>query len=267
MKAIILSAGQGKRLFPLTEDLPKCLVKIDGLSILEWQLEVLCGCGIDDVVVVTGFQHEKIESVIEKRYPQQGIRTLYNPDYRHSDNMISCWKSIHEMDGDFILLNGDTLFEPQVLKRLINGAPGDITITISKKARYDADDMKVIISQSSLERVGKELPLDKVNGESIGLSLYRGDGPRIFRQALDKAVRQSGAERRWYLSVIDGLARQGLVKVVDVTGLSWCEIDFPRDLKAAKEVVTVIRKRLGHMGLDGSVQQGRCVKAGGMAGK
>ncbi len=244
MKAIILSAGQGRRLFPLTKRLPKCLVDIKGLSILEWQLEVLCYCGIKDIVIVTGFQHEKIEALVKNKYRSEKIRTLYNEDFNKADNLFSCWKGRQDMKGDFILLNGDTLFEPRVLLRLLERASAPITITINTKDRYDADDMKVIVEDSKLLRVGKDLSMEKVNGESIGLSFFKKHGPDIFRQALCNAVKRAGAERRWYLSVIDELAKEGKVHVVDITGLFWCEIDFPRDLKTAEQVVQVIKKEL-----------------------
>ena len=264
MKAIILSAGQGKRLFPITKRLPKCLIDIKGLSILEWQLEVLCSCRIREIVVVTGFQHEKIEALIKNKYRSENIRTLYNEDFNSTDNMFSCWKSRLEMKEDFILLNGDTLFEPEILKRLIQYASGPITITINTKDKYDADDMKVIVQDSKLLRVGKELPMKQVNGESIGLSLFKGQGPALFMEALCRAVKRSGAEKRWYLSVIDELAQKQKVHVVDITGLSWCEIDYPRDLKSAERVVQVIKKALLSSNYEGQLHMDPCRQTVGM---
>ncbi len=264
MKAIILSAGQGKRLFPLTKQQPKCLVDIKGLSILEWQLEVLCCCGVKEIVVVTGFQHEKIEALIKNKYRSENIRSLYNEDFNKSDNLFSCWKGRYEMKEDFILLNGDTLFEPRILKRLLERAPGHITLTINTKKRYDADDMKVIVHDSKLLRVGKDLPVEQVNGESIGLSLFRGQGPDLFRATLSHAIRRSGAEKRWYLSVIDELARENKVSVVDITGLSWCEIDFPRDLKAAEQVTQKIKRALLSLGYERQSHIYPCKKTAGV---
>ena len=244
MKAIILSAGQGKRLFPLTRKLPKCLVDIRGRSILEWQIEVLRFCGIESIIVVTGFMHEKVEGILTSRYSSKHIQALYNPEFAKADNLFSCWKASKQMTEDFILLNGDTLFEPDVLKKLLSMASGDITITINRKDRYDADDMKVMIQSDRLVRVGKDLDAHMVNGESIGLSFFKQKGPYIFKKALDEAVKESGAAKRWYLSVIDKLAQKGLVHVVDISGLAWCEIDFPRDLKSAEGVVSVIEDAL-----------------------
>ena len=109
MKAIILSAGQGRRLLPLTEVTPKCCLRPGELSILEWQIRELSAAGVDEVVVVTGFGHEKVEEIV-KRVKGIRARTLYNPFYAQSDNLGTCWIAREEMDGPFVLINGDTLF-------------------------------------------------------------------------------------------------------------------------------------------------------------
>ena len=79
MKAIILSAGQGKRLLPLTADNPKCLVNIDGRSLIEWQINELAKCGIERVSVVVGYQSDRVERLLNRHNDSQKIQTLYNP--------------------------------------------------------------------------------------------------------------------------------------------------------------------------------------------
>ncbi|MEE8125402.1 MAG: sugar phosphate nucleotidyltransferase, partial [Nitrospirales bacterium] len=91
MKAVILSAGQGKRLLPLTADQPKCNLSINGQSILEWQIQELLRFGIDVIHVVVGFGAEKVETLLANRIGTDSIRTLYNPFFSLTDNLISCW--------------------------------------------------------------------------------------------------------------------------------------------------------------------------------
>ena len=79
MKAVILSAGQGKRLLPLTADNPKCLLNIEGRSLIEWQINELAKCGIDQVSVVVGYHAERVEQLLHRRCDSRKIRTLYNP--------------------------------------------------------------------------------------------------------------------------------------------------------------------------------------------
>ena len=240
MKVIILSAGQGKRLLPLTSRKPKCLIDINGKSVLEWQVETLAGAGIHDIVVVTGYGAEKVQELVQRHLGYYGVRTHFNPDYATSDNLISCWKARDEMKGDFILLNGDTLFEPAVIETLLDCTRAPITVTVSSKEKYDSDDMKVISQGGRLAKIGKDLPLGAVSAESIGMIYFRDKGPEIFRNALDKAVQDPESKNRWYLSVIDSIAQEQTVMTCSITGLKWCEIDYPKDLKLAEPVVAAI---------------------------
>ena len=128
MKAVILSAGQGKRLLPLTKDQPKCTIPIHGRSILEWQIDELIKLGIRPIHVVVGFEASTVEQVLATHGSRHAIHTLYNPFYALADNLISCWTARNEMMGDFILLNGDTLFETAVLERVLQAPPDPITL-------------------------------------------------------------------------------------------------------------------------------------------
>lgn len=245
MKAIILSAGQGRRLLPLTATSPKCLLNIGGRAVLEWQVKTLAGAGIDDIVVVTGYGGDKIRELINTHLAQFGARTLYNPDYARSDNLVSCWTARNEMNGNFLLLNGDTLFEPAVIGTLFNSPRFPITVTVSSKEKYDSDDMKVTIEVDRLIRIGKKLPADRVSAESIGLIYFRDQGPEIFRNALEQSLENPESRGKWYLSVVDKIAAGQPVMTCSITGLKWCEIDYPKDLKPAESMVSAINPQ-GH---------------------
>ena len=238
MKTIILSAGQGRRMLPLTVTLPKCLLSVRGKTLLEWQIDTLHKCGIYQIVVVTGYGADHVDKLIRQHYEINGIKLLYNPDYATADNLVSCWAARHEMTEDFILLNGDTLFEPAVLKTLLASPDSPITVTVSSNDNYDADDMKVIIEGSRLVNIGKKLPLEKVNGESIGLILFRGKGPEIFRNAIKSTLKYPDATRKWYLAVIAEIAAKIPVMTCSVNSLRWCEVDYPKDLKEADRLLS-----------------------------
>lgn len=237
MKVIILSAGQGRRLLPLTAGMPKCGVEIAGRSILEWQLGEIARCDVEEVVVVTGFHAEYVDDLVS-RLTMVPVRTLHNPFFDASDNLGTCWVARHEMQGDFIILNGDTLFEAPVMQRLLDSeVDAPITLVTDRKGDYDDDDMKVIVAGNRLQRVGKKLGLDSVNGESIGMMAFRDGGPELFVRTIEGLMRTDKGLKLWYLSAIDGLAQQGHVSVCDIHGLSWCEIDDRNDLDNANSVV------------------------------
>jgi len=237
MKAVVLSAGQGKRLLPLTADAPKCLLGVDEENnVLGLQLAALARCGIEEVHVVVGFGAWHVERFLASG-PVPGLRVeaLYNPFYALSDNLATCWLVRHLMEEDFVLLNGDTVFEDEVLLRVLDAGPSDICVTIDRKAEYDDDDMKVSVDASGeLLAIGKTLPAEMVNGESIGLLCFRGAGPKVFCEALDAAIRAPGAVDAWYLSVINAVAQEAAVDTVAVEGLWWREIDSPQDLEEVR---------------------------------
>jgi choline kinase len=221
MKAIILSAGQGKRLMPLTADRPKCILPIMGQTLIEWQIDELAKCGIGQVTVVVGYRAGKVEKILSSRY----------------DRNLSCWTVHDEMDEEFILLNGDTLFEAPVLQRLLGTNDHPVTVVINQKSNYDVDDMKVRLEGDRLIKIGKDLAFDQVHGESIGMIMFRDQGPMIFRDAIEKALRDPAAQKKWYLSVIDDLARTFPVWTCSINDLKWCEVDYPADIKQAEKVV------------------------------
>lgn len=234
MKAIILSAGQGRRLFPLTRTTPKCLAPVQGeLPLLGYQLQALASCGVREVEVMVGFGAEKVERFLASR-PVPGLTTRhhFNPFYATSDNLVTCWLARWLMDDDFLLLNGDTLFVPAVLQRLLEAPPAPLTLAINRKDAYDDDDMKVSLHGDGrrLAAVGKTLPADETHGESIGLMRFLGIGVEMFRRALDAAVRREDGQRRWYLSVVNDMARQARIETADISGLWWGEVDSPEDL-------------------------------------
>lgn len=238
VNAVVLSAGRGSRLLPLTANRPKCLLPVGGKSIVEWQVHTLAACGIGRITVVVGFGAEQVEEVLAAQsLPATDVRALFNPRFDVADNLISCWSARSAMEGDFVLVNGDTLFEPGVLLRVLASEPAPVTVAVCRKRFYDADDMKVHCEGTALRQIGKGLPADQTDAESIGMLLFRGEGPRLFRAALDRAVVSPQAARQWYLSVINDMAGNGLVNTVAVDGLQWTEIDFIRDLRTAEEMV------------------------------
>ena len=232
MKAIILSAGQGRRLLPLTENLPKCLLPVIGEhSTLELQLWNLAACGVDHVCVMVGFGAGDVEAELgQLSIPGLTLETQYNPFYKVSDNLITCWMARAMMAGDFVLLNGDTLFETAVLETLLASPEAAVTLATNHKRKYDDDDMKVELDGRRLVAVGKTLDTETVDGESIGMMVFRNDGPKLFRNALEAAVRNPAALKAWYLSVICDMAGSGRVETADIGDLWWGEVDCQEDL-------------------------------------
>lgn len=242
LRALILSAGRGSRLLPLTERIPKTLLPIGGRAILGWQLDALAAAGVRRATVVVGFGAQEVSDYLfEHRAPEIEVSTIFNPFFASSDNLISCWAAREEMRGNFLLVNGDTLFEPAVIERLVASARAPITVAVRRKPAYDADDMRVECVDSVLRHIGKDHPLEKTAAESIGVMYFRGTGPRLFREALERAVANPEAKRWWYPAVIDELARSRRVRVAHVDGLATAEVDVPADIPAAELVLPFLQ--------------------------
>jgi L-glutamine-phosphate cytidylyltransferase len=243
-KAVILSAGKGSRLLPLTAERPKCLIELSGRSLLEWQLDALRDAGIAEMVIVTGFRDDLVDAVAERR---DGVRTLFNPFYHVADNLGSVWMARAELDRDTLLLNGDTLISPSLLARVVEAETGPIAVTVDEKETYDADDMKVLREGDRLLRIGKALEPGGYNAESIGLLAFRGEGPMLFAGQVDRMMRRPDGTRRWYLRAIDALAQAGAdVRTVSIRGEEWQEVDFPEDVEAAKALTARWARRAGN---------------------
>ena len=233
--AIILSAGQGSRLLPLTEDRPKCLIDFKGRTLLGWQIEALRHNGVTDIAVVTGFKSDMVEAELDQ---VEGLRAkvVFNPFYQVADNLGSLWIAREEMRDDFIILNGDTLVSPDIVARLIAADAFPITVTVDVKDAYDADDMKVERDGDRLVHIGKTLTAEQSNAESIGMLAFRRDGGPRFRREVEDMMRTPAGTSNWYLRAIDRIAPEGVVGTVSIQGLGWGEVDYPSDLVTAEQL-------------------------------
>jgi choline kinase len=236
VKAVILSAGQGSRLLPLTQTNPKCLLDIGGQSVLRYQIHQLEAAGVDEVIVVTGFHAPLVSADIAGYTGRLKVRTIFNPFFKVADNLGSVWLALREItanDRAFMIVNGDTMFTAQVAKQLLAEAHGPITLAVSQKPRYDPDDMKVIRDGSRLLHVGKSLHLTEVDSESIGMMCFRESGIDAFRAMVEETISGPDGTNLWYLSVINRLAAQIEVQTAEIPAEQWCEIDFPVDYEQA----------------------------------
>jgi L-glutamine-phosphate cytidylyltransferase len=236
MKAIILSAGQGSRLGHMVDDRPKCLIDFNGRTLLDRQLDALEANGVHEAVVVTGFHDELVNEAIARRSGGPKVRTIFNPFYKVADNTGSLFMAREELSGDCLVWNGDTLVSNALMARVVSNDRPGICVTIDRKQAYDEDDMKVAEQGGRLKAIGKRLPLDTVNAESIGLLAFRGGGTERFREAIEQALRTPEGTTIWYLRVIHHLAQSSDVWTLDIRGEEWGEVDFPPDVEAAREL-------------------------------
>ena len=239
MKVIILGAGQGKRLLPLTQEVPKAMLDIGGRTLVRRQIDAFAACGLTEFVVITGYNAGLMEDLLAEIATETGliIRTVYNPFFAVSDNLASCWMARHEMDGDFIQVNGDNVFQADLAQCVIDGARGDVTVATNFKENYDADDMKVMMDGDHLTEVGKMLPVEAVDAEAIGIYVFKGNGGPAYRAVLEESMRDPAGLKQWFPAAVGTLAKQIPIGVVNVGNREWSEVDFPVDLQATRQMV------------------------------
>ncbi len=241
--AILLSAGQGSRLLPLTAERPKCLIDFSGRTLIEWQIEMLARGGVKKIDVVTGFKTDEVEYALSQINDLRvEIKCHFNPFFKVADNLGSCWIVRHLMKDDFMILNGDTLVSEEIVKKVQQGAQGPdgdwpIAVTVDEKPAYDSDDMKVLREPNGrLVHIGKTLTAEETNCESIGFLAFRGDGVELFRESVRQKMRERDGVEHWYLKVIDMIAGTGQVGTCTITGSEWAEVDFLTDIENATEL-------------------------------
>lgn len=239
VKAIILGAGQGKRLLPLTADIPKALLDVGGHTLIHRQIEALAAAGVRDVAVITGYGASAMERELAacSASRQIRIRTVYNPFFSVADNLASCWMARNEMDGEFLQINGDNVFRSELITDLLDHSAENVSVAINRKSRYDADDMKVMLDGTRLTEIGKTLPTEAVDAEAIGIYAFRGEGVEHYRAALEAFMNEPQGLKQWFPAAVGRLAKEINVATRDISGHEWCEVDLPLDLQSARQMV------------------------------
>lgn len=245
MKIIILAAGRGTRLMPLTRNTPKPLIDLgSGYTLLERQLDSIEKSGvIDEVILVIGYLAEQIEAKV-KRLHDNGlkIKTIYNPFFDVSNNLVSLWLSMTEMHSDFMITNGDNLFDPDIFKNIDADCKDGVYLTVFEKEHYDDDDMKVTLSGSQLVEVNKQILPTDTDCESPGLALVKGESSlRLFRKNLDEIIREVSSRDDYWLVLFNRMVANGnLIETWQIpTGMKWQEVDFHLDISKVIELLDV----------------------------
>jgi choline kinase len=238
MRAILISAGKGTRLYPLTKNTPKSLLEVgDGLTLLEAQLHSLQEAGITDIVIIVGYRAEQIEAKLHKYKKDFKITTVYNPFYEISNNLVSVWMARHYMKKDFITINGDDMFTTDVISNLLI-SKHNITMVMDEKEEYDEDDMKIIHDDGLVQQVSKKIKPAKANGESVGIIKFSGHGPKIYVNTLEEMVRHPENMNVFYLQAIQEIINKGYpVHFSKCKAGDWGELDFHPDLMLIRQHV------------------------------
>lgn len=238
MQAVIMAAGRGSRLSPLTDDLPKSLLKIGGDSILGYQIRMYQKFGIENITIVTGYKHEQIENYVKKISSTtkiSKITTTYNPFFQFTNVLASFWLALKNLSEEFIFSHADTIFDIPIMEGIMK-ANGLVALPINI-GPCDKEAMKVEVNKSrKLTRISKNIPLDKALGEFIGVAKISASIiPKLTR--CTKKRLESGDLSAYFEDALQDLILEdnSPFELLDINGHYWAEIDFLEDYQKALE--------------------------------
>jgi choline kinase len=227
-RAIILAAGVGSRLRPLTDERPKCLLEVGGRTIIDYQIGALRRFGISDVVVVVGYRGDQI-----RRHLDAAARYIDNDRYAETNSLYSLWLARHEIEPGALILNSDVLALPALFDRLLR-SPAPDGILVERGDAFEAEDMKVRLNGGHVVDFGKDLPREQAHAHNVGMAKFSSGAPRLI-ECLERLVAQH--ENDWAPLAFREFARSWPLAAVPTDGLPWIEIDFAEDLTRARNEV------------------------------
>ncbi|MEN6533011.1 MAG: phosphocholine cytidylyltransferase family protein [Bryobacteraceae bacterium] len=237
MKAVILAAGRGTRIEPVTRGLPKCLLVFGGRTILDWQIEGLRSVGISDIAIVIGHNGRWIVEHVKSFHREQsdGIHFIVNPEFEITNNIYSLWLAKDWVRGSgFICLNADVLCHPSILLPAVL-TPGPVSMIVDPEWRDET--MKVVIRNGYVTRMGKAISREDYSATYIGITAFsRTIVPALFREI--QGFIEAGNVNEFFNIAVQRLIEKGVRVGVSATGnLPWAEIDDPGDLRFAREEI------------------------------
>jgi choline kinase len=237
MIGVILAAGMAKRLRPLTDTKPKCLLEVGSRTLLQRTVDAMLQAGISELVVVTGYRGEMLRDFLTQHYPQLTIHFIDNTDYANNNNIFSLWMTRPYTDGhDFLLMDSDILFDPAIAVRM---ASEEGTALALNRHELGEEEIKVIVNEAGqVVELSKTCSISDAIGESVGIEKIDAAYSTALFKELEQMIEQEGLIDIFYERAFERLIPQGqLFRVVDTTDLFSIELDTPEDFYRAKELI------------------------------
>ena len=232
MKAIILAAGVSRRLYPLTLDTPKSLLKINNKPIIDYQLDALRSVGVKEIILVLGYYKELFIDHLEKNHSDFDLTVVTNQHFFETNTSYSLWlcKEVAQ-DNEILLMNADVLFPEVLLKRLTDSDQKNLLAVEVKKCGLE--EVKVIEGENNrIVAIGKKLIQENSLGEFIGVAKFSKNFMEEFFISLDNLI-SVGGKSDYFEAAIDPLLAKNALYYEDVTDLPCKEIDFLEDFEEA----------------------------------
>ena len=246
MIGVILAAGMAKRLRPLTDTKPKCLLKVGERTLLERTVYAMQQAGITEFVVVTGYRADQIVDFLENKIGTIGtigtigaptFHFLHNADYEHNNNIYSLWMAGEYVRGkEFLLMDSDILCDPAAVARIAH-EPGS-ALALNRHACGEEEIKVIVDADNHITEISKVCSIEDAIGESVGIEKMTADYSTALYKELDQMILKEGLIDVFYERCFERLIPQGhTFKVVDTTSYFSYELDTPEDFERAKELM------------------------------
>jgi choline kinase len=246
MQAVILAAGISKRLRPLTDTTPKCLLNVGDKNLIHRTIENVVSNDIKDFIFVTGYREDMIKKYVYDNFKDLNIIFLTNPDYENNNNSYSLWMTKDYIKDDIILLDSDILFDKDIIERMLkSGKDNCLAVNITDK--LDGEQIKVILDKKKkILEIGKEVDIEKSAGESIGIEKFSNYYLKELFNILDRKIIKENNVNEFYEAsfqeIIDKGEDRNSIYCVDVSGYDCMEIDTVEDYNKANELFLTKQK-------------------------
>lgn len=246
-RAIVLAAGRGTRLAGLFGEIPKCMLGLGRVTLLERQLASLRLAGVRDITVVTGYQAPRVAELC------RGLAdVLENERYAETNSLYSLWMARALLRDGFVVLNGDVLFHPQLIDDLLSSRQEDALLVAFRDgstAPFTDEEMKVKVRGGRVVDIAKTLAASETDGENVGMARFSSDGAQLLVELMDGLV-AAGHVRDWAPRAFQAFAAQRPLHAIGTRGFPWIEIDFPEDYQRAVSEVLPLLDGEVHDGVD-----------------
>lgn len=235
MKAIILAAGVGRRLWPLTATCPKCLLRFGRQTLFERMLMALEHAGVREVVIVVGWLRHMVMDAVDRSETKLTMRYIVNPRYQKG-SLLSLWRAREELNEDLLILDADVLCPPTLLSRLVYSAH-DNACLLDPRAVPSGEEMMLAARWGRVWHIGRQVPgVWETIGESVGFYKLTEEAGRQLRQNVELCFRQ-GKIHADYEHALLPVLRECVVGYERVDDVPWIEIDTPADVEQAEHEI------------------------------
>lgn len=226
-----------KRLRPLTDNCPKCLLQVGSKTLLQRTVDAMLSVGVESLVVVTGYKGDMIRSFITKMYPSVQVVFLDNTDYANNNNIFSLWMAGQEVRGkDFLLMDSDILCDPAVVAAVASKEQSSLAVN---RHELGEEEMKVVVDEDmNIVEISKTCSPKEALGESVGIEKITADYSEALFRELDVMIKEEKLIDVFYEQAFQRLiAKDHSFVVVDTTNYFSYELDTPEDFEQASATI------------------------------